>query len=471
MTGVRGMRHLRARDWRRRNTLVLVVMAAGLLLAACSSSGVTRSSSPSTKSVSSSAAAGGQKATANEVGITDTEIHVAIIADVATAVNPGLFKPSVDSVKAWAKIVNAKGGLAGRQVVVDVIDSKLDPNATRNAVIKACAKDFALVGTEALALTSVADIQGCKNAQGKAIGIPDLAGIAFNTPERCSPGTFAVGGNDAGYCASQNQHPQTYTVQAGDAKYFASLEQGLHGIWVYNSDVPTARIAQVPVFTASSQAGIRKDGEGFYAASGAAPQSAMTPIVQIIKRNNSTFAQGGSTPPNMVLLRKEAQLQGVNSVKVWVCSAGCYVPYFIPTGGSAVNDTYQTLTSLPFFSEADSNPALKALADELGGTGKLDSNAIAAYAEALLFEEAVNKVVRSGGTLNRQSLFDALKNEHSFDAGGIIGPVDVGNHKPSPCFIVAQVKDGKWQRVHPAETGKFDCDPSNLVQIKLDLTK
>jgi ABC-type branched-subunit amino acid transport system substrate-binding protein len=455
-----------------RHRPLMVVLALGLLVSACSSSSSSPgNSSAAPQSSSSSAASPGAKAAGKEIGLTDSEIRVAIVADVATAVNPGLFQPSVDAVKAWAKIVNKSGGLAGRQVVVDVIDSKLDPNVTRNALIKACAEDFALVGTEALALTSVADIQGCKNADGQAIGIPDLAGIAFNALQKCAPTTFATGGNDPAFCSTQTQHPQTYTVNVGDAKYYASLQGDLHGIWVYNSDVPAARISQVPVFTADSNAGIKKDGQGFYSASGSAPQSALTPIVQIIKRNKSTFAQNGSTPPNMVLLRKEAQLQGVNSVKVWVCSAGCYVPYFIKTGGSAVNDTYQALTSLPFFTESDSNPALKALADELGGTGKLDSNAIAAYGEALLFEDAVTKAVANGGTLNRQSLFDALKNEHSFNAKGIIGQTDVGAHLPSPCMAVAQVKNGKWERAYPTKAGTFDCNPANLVKVQLDMTK
>ena len=42
----------------------------------------------------------------------------------------------------------------------------------------------------------------------------------------------------------------------------------------------------------------------------------------------------------MVLLRREAQLQGVNSVKVWECNSGCYDPNFYKQGGATVNGTY-----------------------------------------------------------------------------------------------------------------------------------
>jgi ABC-type branched-subunit amino acid transport system substrate-binding protein len=89
------------------------------------------------------------------VETTSSEIRIGVIADVNTPVAPGLFQQNVNVVKAWAGLVNASGGLAGRKVVVDVCDSKLDPNATANCVIQACQNDFALVGTAANALNDI----------------------------------------------------------------------------------------------------------------------------------------------------------------------------------------------------------------------------------------------------------------------------------------------------------------------------
>ena len=97
---------------------------------------VARPSSPPC-SASSAAGAGAQssKPKADDVGITDSEIRLAVIADVDTPVQPGLFQKSVDAMKAWADVVNKAGGVAGRKVVIDFIDSKLNPNETRNAII------------------------------------------------------------------------------------------------------------------------------------------------------------------------------------------------------------------------------------------------------------------------------------------------------------------------------------------------
>ena len=115
---------------------------------------------------------------ANDIGITDSEIRIAVVADVDNPVVPALFKSGVDAVQAWAKTVNQQGGIAGRKVVVDFIDSRLSPNDARNALITACSQDFALVGTEALFITNVSDLETCNNVQGQPVGIPDLSGIA-----------------------------------------------------------------------------------------------------------------------------------------------------------------------------------------------------------------------------------------------------------------------------------------------------
>ena len=90
-----------------------------------------------------------EKPQATEVGVTASEIHIAVVADVDNPFAPGLFKGAVDGVKAGAAYLNSKaggGGLAGRKVVVDFYDSKLNGNESRNATIQGCQNDYALVG-------------------------------------------------------------------------------------------------------------------------------------------------------------------------------------------------------------------------------------------------------------------------------------------------------------------------------------
>lgn len=461
--------------------LFTIALVAVLAAGACSSSSsqpagnaTTSASAATGNSTGATASTGATGATpaGKDVGITATTIRIGVIADVATAVNPGLFQKNVNVVKAWAAILNAHGGLAGRQIMVDVCDSKLDPNATRNCMIQACNTDFALVGTAALALTNVADIDGCKNSAGQAAGIPNLEGITQNPAVQCDPDTFMIGGNDPTLCKTAKENPQTYTVPVGDDRWLSSQYPGLHGIFVYNTDSPTAKLNEIPVYTADSQyASIKLDGLGYYGSSCTQAQSALTPTVLAMKQHGSTFVQDGSCPGNFEQLQAEAKLQGVNTVKVWMCAGGCYAPYYIALNPTVTEGTYQNLTSLAFYTEYQDNPTLAAEVKQIGGINNLDSNSLASYVEALLFQDAVTKAVKNGGTLTRQSLFNVLRTqETAFNADGIVGTTNVSTHSLSPCFAIARVINGKWQRVYPAKPSSFDCNPSNLVQIKVNMT-
>ena len=451
------------------------LVAAGCSSASSTSSAPAASSAPASSSApalasapAASSAAPTGTVPANDVGITATTIKVGLIADVNNPLVPGLFQVAVNAVDAWAKDVNAAGGLDGRQVQVDFCDSQLNPNSTTACVIKACQNDFALVGTSANALEDLSDVDGCKNAAGKAVGLPDLAAFAF-PPLSCDPDTYLTAGLGS-YCSTAKDNPQTYKVPVADARYLTSSNAGLHGIWLYDSDDPTFKITQTPVFQAESNLGIKADGQKFYAVSGALPQSALTPYIQQIKASGSTFVYDDVTSQSMVLLRKEAALQGVSSVKVWECNSGCYDPTFTAEGGSAVNGTYANLLDLPYMTDYKVNPQLDKLVTDLGGLDKVSNNAINSYVMAILFQDAVNKVIASGQTLDRASLFTSLNDEHSFTADGIIGPTDVGNRLPSNCSVVVQLQNGAWNRVDPTAPGTFDCNPANVATIKMNVS-
>jgi ABC-type branched-subunit amino acid transport system substrate-binding protein len=456
-------------------TAVIAALAAVLLAAGCSSSSSSSTAATAPASAAATAASGttaaspaGSAGPGTDIGLTATTIKVGMIADVDTSLAPGLFQKSVNAVKAWADIVNANGGLAGRKVVVDFCDSKLDPNATTNCVINACQNDFALVGTSANALEDLSDIDGCKNAAGKAIGIPDLAAFAF-LPLACDPDTYLIGGYGP-YCATAKENPQTYLANIGDARYYTSQFKNLHGVFVYDSDVPTLKTDFLPNFAGDEDLGIKADAQGAYAESGSAPQSALTPVISAIKAAGSTYVYAGSTPQNTILLEREAKLQGVSSVKVWACNSGCYDSSFYEQGGSVVNGTYAQLDDLPFYTEYADNPALAALVKQMGGTSNLNNNAVLSYVMCLLFQDAVAKATANGGTLDRQTLFTALNGESSFNADGIIGPTNVGGHQLSNCDVITQLVNGQWQRVYPTKPGTFDCNSGNTKTIKLNVT-
>ena len=153
-------------------------------------------------SVSALAVAAGAQSTneapkATDVGITPTEIHIAVVADVDNSIVPNLFKPSADAVKGFGDYINnsckqKNKCLAGRKVVVDFYDSKLNPNETTNAEIEACTNDVAMVGTSAVFLTSVDNMRNCKDSTGAVTGLPDIPFVSTALVQQCSDQSFPM---------------------------------------------------------------------------------------------------------------------------------------------------------------------------------------------------------------------------------------------------------------------------------------
>jgi ABC-type branched-subunit amino acid transport system substrate-binding protein len=417
--------------------------------------------------VSAGAQSDANKAT--EVGVTPTEIRIAVAADVDTPFAPGLFQGAVDSVNGAAKYINANGGIGGRQLKVDFIDSHLNANETRNAIITACQQDFALVGTEALFLSNMDDAINCKDINGAATGLPDLAAIATGIPETCAPVTYTPVGPQL-LCDTKDQHPQTYQGNQGDSTWFKkNKSKNIHGAFVLPNDTPDANRGDAVQRAIWLQNGVKDDDT--VTASGRDPQSVYTPVVQTMKNDSSNLGWNGLAFGNVVQFRQEAQLQGLTSPDIiWECTTACYDQKYITTGGDAVNNTYISMAFLPF-----SETSNKGVANYVKYTGKDKVSGLGVYAWAagLELQQALNSVVKAKGNngITRANLLDSLKSFTSFDAGGLIGTSNVGGKVTTSCFVLEQVQNGKFVRVYPKKQGTFDCTKSNHVTVKADLIK
>jgi ABC-type branched-subunit amino acid transport system substrate-binding protein len=403
-----------------------------------------------------------------EVGVTKDEIRIAVVADDENALAPGLFHGSPVAVKAFAKYINSKGGLAGRKVAVDFIDSHLSADDARNAVIKACTDDFAIVGTAALFLNNVDDMVACTDKAGAATGIPDLAIVTTEVSQQCSPVTFGVNPPQLD-CSTKDQHPQTFRANQGTVKYYQrAIDKDLHGAFVYSNDLKAAAVGGLTLARGAQAGGVKRDNETGISA--LAPQSAYTPVVQQMKDAKSNYALNSGPFSAMVSLRKEAKLQGVNLDDItWDCFSNCYDKRFIEQAGADAENQYVTLTQLPF-NEKKSN---KALANyiKFAGADNVDGFGAYAWLAGLLLRDSVNAIVERDGVngITRAALLEQLKDTHAFDGDGMWGTTDIGNHVPSACFMLTQVKNGDFRRVYPKKPGTFDCKKSNRIETDEDL--
>jgi ABC-type branched-subunit amino acid transport system substrate-binding protein len=390
-----------------------------------------------------------------EIGVTADTIRIAVIADVDNAARPGLFQGSVDGVNAFAKFVNANGGLAGRRVQVDFIDSKLSADEARNALVRACQEDFAIVGTTALFMNNIEPMTSCVDQAGKATGLPDVPVLQTEIAHQCSPISYAVivVGLD---CATKNAAQKKVTVRTGAAKYYTKRNKNLHGVFTLAGDLKSTVNAGLSQTEGYKSLGVKSDGE--FKVSGLSPQAAYTPIAQAIKQNGSTYVLNNVDYRADVLLRKEAQVQGVNTVKVWDCALQCYDRRLIDEGGDAVERQYVTTFFVPF-EEAKQNKSVDNFLKNVGGRDKADGFGAQAWTAGLFFRDVVNRVVEADGNngLTRARFLEEAAKIHDFTADGMLGPTDVGGRKVGPCGMMMQVKNGKFVRISPKKKGTLDC--------------
>ena len=317
-------------------------------------------------------------------------------------------------------------------------------------------------------LNSVANMQACKDKAGAATGLPDIPVVTTEVVQQCNPESYPINPPSV-VCSTQNDHPQTYQGNIGRAYYYQSKYGKLHGVYIFSADLQAAYDSS---FT-SGIGGVRHVGitsDKDFAVSAMATQSAYTPIVQAMKADNSNYFGTGNAFASMDLVRKEAALQGLTSVKVWDCTLQCYTPQLIQEGGSDVNGTYVSLLFLPF-NETKTNPMLANFV-KYTDPAHTDGFAIQAWAAADLFADAANRVVKADGTngLTRKNLFTQLNTETSFSAGGMIGTTNVAGRKVSPCLVLLQVENGKFVRVFPTKAGTFNCAAKNVKMYKINLT-
>jgi ABC-type branched-subunit amino acid transport system substrate-binding protein len=355
-----------------------------------------------------------------DVGITDDEIRIGVIADISGVV-PGLFGAAPEAVEAYAAMVNEAGGVNGRELVVEVFDTKTTDAGNAAAYEEACPKVFASVGSES-AFDS---------------GDPDVQALPHVFP-RVDPDYTAVGAArwmaeefpDAVKNAAIFHGTPQVTVRAAENLIEARESVG----WVFTYRQPVAPL-----------------------------ESNYTPhALEMQSRGNQAFAFVADVN-NIVRLQKAlGQLR--YAVQVQDVNTQGYTPDYLDAVGEDGEGSYVPLAHA-LFEEADEIPALAEYIEWLGKVAPdadPSSNGLNAWVRAKLFVEAAEAV---GEDLTREKLISELETMTDWDADGLIPPDDIGEPVPkTACFVMAQVKDGGYVRVFP-ESG-FHCSPDDVYRYQ-----
>jgi len=460
-----------------RSKLLVGVLAVCVIAGACSRSSSNKPATTAAPATTSAAGGATSSTTPNpcagvtlqatDVGITPTDITLEVMADVGSPLAPGLFQGNLDAVSAFASYINANGGIACRQLKVRTWDSKLDPTESKNGLIDACSNAFAMVGNNALFNPDMSPATGCADKSGAATGLPDITALANDVNEECATKVEFNVQNVIPTCpVGTGVIPQT--AQVGPTKWYIQQFGALHGIYMIPADLPTTIRSSLSQADAQQQGGVSWDAK--VKVSGADAQPAYTPRVQAAKAANSNYVYDGSNDVAMIRMRKEAEAQGLTSVKLWACSLACYTQVFLQQGGTSVEGTYLWIQFLPY-EEASYNAADQAFVTAIGN--KITSWGANAWQAGMAFQEAVNAVVAKSGPngVTRAAVLAALKGLNNFTADGWLGTVPKALQGPvqfSPCYMIMKVQGGKFVRVYPTKPGTLDCTPSNVTTINID---
>lgn len=381
-------------------------------------------------------AGGGSGAGATDVGVTDDAITIGVVADL-TGVVPGLFKAAPDAVKAYAAMVNEAGGINGRQLVVEVFDTGTNDNGNRLAYEEACDAVFASVGSE-----SAFDTGGFEAV--KACGFPHLAG--FTTDDEVDKLPFVFPRTSADF------------ANVGPARWFAEqFPDAVKQAAIVNGNIPVTERSADQLVEARESVG----WEFIYRQAAGTLESNYTPLALELKNRGVQALTWVFDVNNIVRLQKAMREQGVSVVIADVTTQG-YSQDYLEAAGPAAEGSYVPLSHV-LLEEADQIPALaeyvKWLA-EVAPDEEPTSNGLQAWIRAEMFVDAATAV---GPELTRAALISELESMTDFDADGLIPPIDVGDPVPSQaCFLIAQVRDGAYERVFPDEG--FSCSADDLYE-------
>ena len=175
-----------------------------------------------------SAQSSNEKPKATEVGVSASEIHIGVVADVDNPFAPGLFQGAVDGVKAGAAYLNSKAGGGGTRRPQDRrrllrLEAQRQRGAQRHHPGRARTTTRSSAPRRCSSPRSTTSSTAPDQA-GAATGIPDLSAVTTGVPESCSPMAFPAFGTQID-CATVNDNPQTFNVNQGPPKHAVSTSK------------------------------------------------------------------------------------------------------------------------------------------------------------------------------------------------------------------------------------------------------
>jgi ABC-type branched-subunit amino acid transport system substrate-binding protein len=355
-------------------------------------------------------------------GVTPTEIAIGSISSLSGPV-PGLGEPAAAAVRAYVAFRNATGGVCGRQLVLQAADDTSDSARYRTVLADIEPRVIGFAGGLSLGDDGSADIIRDRAipmiASRSAEGVQGQPTVFDLNPPFADTST-PIGKYD--YLYAQGAHEVALVYLAVDAsRAEAQTQRSL----MEASGMQIVTVVELPVATLSFDSAARS-----VANSGAQYLLFIGAI-----SSNASMAQA--------MEDTGYELQYMEFLEF------AYGTNFAEFAGEAGEGATMWIRTIPN-EEAGSNPQIADFVQWMDTTNPgtdMDPLAAESWVAARLLVEGLEALP---GPITRQALVDHLRSVETYDAGGMLGPILLGQQRNQGCSIGMQLHGGTWQRLAPA---------------------
>jgi branched-chain amino acid transport system substrate-binding protein len=376
------------------------------------------------------APSGGDNGGASDVGVTGTTLTVGNVSIISGPV-PGFGTSSQRAVQAYINYVNSQGGVYGRKLALAAADDRFDSGANRSQTEQLKTKVFAFVGG-----LSVVDDGGA--AVLNNTNIPDV-GLSLSDGRIKLPNNFSPAPIDLAQGGNGVQGAMAYYKAQGAVKGAV--------IWPGQA---IARARAQGYVKDMQRAGLTVD----YQAEVSTTETNYSGLAAQIQQKKIDVVITTLEVNGMASLAKALKQQGYQP-KVADYGAQAYGPQFLKLAGSAAEGVTLNV-AYDIFENRANDAAMNNFLTWFSRTAPgqdPDYFSILAWSAADLFVRALKA---AGPKATRDTTLAELKKITSFDAGGMLAPINPAAKHWADCFLVVKVVNGKWTRVEPAASG-FHC--------------
>ena len=378
------------------------------------------------------AARGGCSGGGSDTGVTPTSVTVANVS-ILTGPVPGLFAGAYYGTDAALAYQNSLGGVCNRQLKLLVGDDQFDCSRNRAITQDDLGKAFAFVGSFSL-------YDDCGAEVLKSTQVPDvhvaLARGAQTEPNNFSTDPIRPGAAPGPFKWARDKYPDA-------VKASGSLI----------GDVQASRDAW-----AGQRATMEHLGYSFvYQRNFEPTESDFTADIIQMRQKQVTAIVLVS-----VDVRAGARIMSAAKQQSWrpplvLLGGSTYDPQFVPLAGApAVEDVYVTTpTSLYLGEDRAVNKEVDLFLTWMKKThpdGNVDLFSVFGWTSTRLFVQALQAV---GANPTRANMLAELRKVDNLDSYGMVAPAGPASKRPPNCFVMMQVKGGKYVRVDPASG--FKC--------------